>query len=77
MEDLIKSIVEILENNGVYISLEHYKEPLNMDSLTYVTCIVDLENRFKIEFDDEELIIEKLSLEDFERIILKKISNIT
>lgn len=48
-----KSILEVLEQVGIYIDNEN--QALDFDSLQYITLIVELEERFQISIEDEYL----------------------
>lgn len=48
-----KKIINILEHNGIYISDDDYEAELDVDSITFVTAIVDLEQNFSIEIDEQ------------------------
>ncbi|MDR2045274.1 MAG: acyl carrier protein [Clostridium sp.] len=62
--------MHILEQNGVFLS-DNYDEPLIMDSLTFVTMVVDIEQTFGIAYPDELLSYNPdMSLFDLEKIVL-------
>lgn len=49
-------LLNTMENNGIYIEeIESIDETLMIDSITFVTLIVDLEGIFNISFEDEDL----------------------
>ncbi len=58
-------IIKILEENGMYLSGE-MDEELDMDSLTFISIIVCLEQQLNICFPDDLLLMEKYAtLNDF------------
>ena len=50
----VKMLIDALEQNGIFI--EDYKnmeEKLLIDSISFVTLVIDLEDMFNISFDDD------------------------
>ena len=72
-------IIEELENLGIIIDeTEEDIDLLSMeiDSITFISFIVALEERFKIQFSDEYLAIEIMnSLNGFTKLIYNLLSN--
>ena len=63
---------EIFENKGIFIPTYAQNEPLFLDSLQFVSLLVEVEEQFNIEIDDSYYIQEKLSsFADFVEIIKK------
>ena len=52
-----KSILKILKKNKI----KDEEENIIVDSLEFIRLIVDLEESYKIKFDDEDLIFENFS----------------
>ena len=49
-------------------------EELNFDSLMYIETIADIESEFDVEFDEEDLDIEKLkTVGNFIDLVIKKV----
>lgn len=74
-----KTIVNLLENNGVVI--ESYEGDLDLrnysiDSILFISFIVDLENEFSIAIPDEYLTIELLqSIDGLTNLIIELINS--
>ena len=51
-----KKLIEIFERNKLNI-----KGKLKLDSLKFTQLIIDLENNFKIQFNDDDLIFENFN----------------
>lgn len=63
-------LIELLKENGVYVDGED--EVLELDSLTYVTVIVDIENEFGISYPEQFMIEEiNVTLRELENTILE------
>lgn len=63
-------LIELLKENGVYVDGED--EALELDSLTYVTVIVDIENEFGISYPEQFMIEEiNITLGELEDTILE------
>ena len=63
-------LIELLKENGVYVDGED--EVLELDSLTYVTVIVDIENEFGISYPEQFMIEEiNVTLCELENTILE------
>lgn len=73
------AIIEELENLGIII--DHSEEDVDLlsmeiDSITFITFIVTLEERFKIQCPDEYLTMEVMnSLNGFSNLIYTLLSN--
>ena len=52
-----KNILKILKKNKI----KDEEENIIVDSLEFIRLIVDLEESYKIKFDDEDLILENFS----------------
>lgn len=55
-------IKECLEECGIIVMDDEFDEPLDMDSMQYVSLIVQIEEIFNIMIDDEKLILDSVSL---------------
>lgn len=53
-----KIVIRILEENGIGINDEGGF--LNMDSISFISAIVSIEQEFEIEFPDEFLMLSRL-----------------
>lgn len=76
MNDLQKRLYEVIIKNGDGLSFGNLDNSLNLiddfgfDSLNLIQMVVEIENEFNIEFEDEHLVIEVLSnLKKLEEII--------
>lgn len=48
-------LLNAMENNGIYIdNVDNIDEVLTIDSISFVTLIVELEEMFEISFEDED-----------------------
>ena len=56
-EQLYDKIINILEENGIYVS-DDWDEELEFDSITFISTIVCLEEEFDIEVPDDFLLFE-------------------
>lgn len=52
---LEKELISSLEDNGIYVNKSDFNAELEMDSIQYVSLIVELEERFHITVPDEYL----------------------
>jgi acyl carrier protein len=65
-----KILYEVLNNNGIFFDEDSLDQPLEMDSLTFVTLIVDIENSFGIIYPQEYMVYDKaLTLLQLEEVI--------
>ncbi|WFR55793.1 hypothetical protein QA584_19540 [Anaerocolumna sp. AGMB13025] len=63
-------LYEVLNNNGIFFDEGSLDQPLEMDSLTFVTLIVDIENTFGIIYPQEYMVYDKaLTLLRLEEVI--------
>ena len=73
------AIIEELENLGIIIDISEEDADLlsmEIDSITFITFIVALEERFEIQFPDEYLTMEVMnSLNGFSSLIYTLLSN--
>ena len=53
--EINKKIIEILGKNG--FDINNLEDNQELDSLTFISCIVDLESEFSIEIPDELLVV--------------------
>jgi inorganic diphosphatase len=66
-----KKLIEIFERNKLNI-----KGKLKLDSLKFTQLIIDLENNFKIQFNDDDLIFENFnSLDKIKKIVDNSVIN--
>ena len=73
-EDIKKEVIIILENNGIVAEMEDdgdtFLDILTIDSITFISFIVDVEAKFEIIFPDEFLSINILqSLNGFVHLL--------
>lgn len=63
-------LFSLLNNNGIFFDEENLDQHLEMDSMTFVTLIVDIENSFGITYPDELMYYdENLTLLRLEEVI--------
>ncbi len=68
-------LLHIFEDNGIFVNCDDLEEILEMDSITYITMIVDAENAFAIQIPEEQLIYSNnCSFKTMEDTIIKIIS---
>lgn len=64
------TLYEVLNNNGIFFDEDSLDQSLEMDSLTFVTLIVDIENSFGIIYPQEYMVYDKaLTLIRLEEVI--------
>jgi acyl carrier protein len=77
-----QKLLEVMEQNGIFINdndVNGLYEALEIDSITFVTMIIDIEQIFGITFDDSDY--EKMTNKDnistilLEETLLYKIAN--
>lgn len=78
-EDLLATlspyITEIIQNN-IVISLSTKFETVDIDSLKFISLIVQCEELFNIETNDEDLVINNYNtFDDFISMILRHLNN--
>lgn len=66
-------IINVLEENGIYVS-EDWDEELEFDSITFISTIVCLEEEFNIEMPDDFLLFEnfktfRLYMDNIDKIL--------
>ncbi len=72
---IINALREIFEQKGIFVSEEDFNESLSIDSLQFVSIIVEIENYFNITIDDCYMTqVELRSFNDFVKLI-ESISN--
>ena len=49
-------VIEVLISNGIIFDEDDLSEEFEMDSITYISLLVLLEEEFKIVFSDEQLV---------------------
>lgn len=65
-------LIRLFEDNGVFINLNDFDETLEMDSITFITLVVDVENVFGIEIPENYLIYnEHFTFKTLEDIIVE------
>ena len=65
-----ETIIEILNNNGIFVNEDKPEEILEMDSVTFLTIIVDIENAFGITFPDDQITNnDMMSVQKLEEIV--------
>ena len=74
-----KVILKLLENNGIVIELDEGDLDLrnySIDSIMFISFIVDLENEFSIAIPDEYLTIELLqSIDGLTNLIIELLNS--
>ncbi len=59
--NVLKTLKDLFESNGVYINEENFDEVLELDSLAFITLIVEIENTFNVNFQSNESIFLDIS----------------
>jgi len=62
MDEIREKLLKCLDNNGIDLN----EDSKQIDSISFITAIVDIEQEFDVEFPDEYLLIETMS--SFEKI---------
>lgn len=75
-----QKLLGVMNQNGIYIdNPDDVHEVLNIDSITFVTLVIDIEQEFSIMFndDDYETFADKdeITVLLFEKVILEKMAN--
>lgn len=80
--DLIKEeLIKIILDNAIILNENEIKSDTNLiydllyDSISVLSLIIEIENKFNIEFDNNSLVIENIdTLDKLYKIVLKKVS---
>lgn len=67
--DIKSKIIEVLANCGMIFLEEDDDVPIEMDSLQWVSFIVELEEAFEIALDDEVLVKNNISLNEITDVV--------
>lgn len=60
----------VFSDLGLYVDEEEYDEELGLDSVTFVSLLIEIEEEFDIDIPDEKLSIEELkTFSDFLRLV--------
>lgn len=74
VEDILKVIKEIIENDD--INLNQSLKEIGCNSITFVKLVVQIEEIYNIEFDDDVLMVDKFSsVDSLVKYIVQKIEN--
>lgn len=80
-EKIIKIITKCMDNNSdftdtIAITLETSLDELNISSIDFIKVIIELEEEFDLEFDNEMLLYEAFTdINSIVKYIIKKQSN--
>lgn len=75
--EIDERILRVLSENGVDVSLNDWEEELDLDSIQFVSIIVELETEFLIEIPDKYLAVSELpTVSHFKKLIEKLISTV-
>lgn len=58
-EEIMSKIKDIVERNGIFVTGD--TEELEFDSIQFITIIIDIEEEFQIEFNEDNLKIDKMA----------------
>lgn len=64
-----EKVREIMKENGIFIFQGEENEELEIDSLRFISIIVQIEEEFGINVADEYLLLEYKSLNDYVKLI--------
>lgn len=53
MDEIYKSLLEIMENNGVNPEEDNYID--NIDSIVYISMVVEIETKYNICFTENDM----------------------
>ena len=77
-DDITKEIIKLITEIGELsdnIDLDTTFDKIELDSIGFVTIIVEIETNYEIEFDDENMLINNYrSIGDFVEYVKKKIT---
>ena len=70
-ETIQMRLIRVFNESGIFLNSENYHEPLQLDSLHYISIICEIENEFDVEIPDEVLSENILStFQDFLNLII-------
>ncbi|MCI9303725.1 phosphopantetheine-binding protein [Clostridium sp.] len=70
--DIKNNIIQIFKDNAIEVNEENLEETIDMDSLTFISILMEIEDFFSIEIENEKLLVEEFnSILAFENIISK------
>lgn len=55
-----ESLTELFKSFGLYLDNDEYEDDLDIDSVTFISLIVAVEDKFNISIPDESLSFESL-----------------
>ena len=58
--DVKKTLIDIFEENGIFLNQDEYDTELQLDSIQFVNVIVQIEETFTITVDEEYMVQERL-----------------
>ena len=65
----LTKLKKCLDECGIIIMDDEIDEPLDMDSMQYVSLIVQIEDTFNIMIDDDKLVLTSLSLRELYMLV--------
>lgn len=70
--DTLYALIKVMENNGIYFYSEYnLDEEIELNSLTFIALIADIETEFEIIVSDEVLMNPPKTVKDFLNIIVR------
>ena len=69
-EEILLTILSILNEHGIERRKLDYDEILEMDSIEYISVIVSLEEKYKISISDEYLVSNEITINKIYNMII-------
>lgn len=66
---MIQKLIEVLQQNGIFVNDDGSCDLEGLDSITYISLIIDVENAFGITIPEDYLSNPPQNLNDFIQII--------
>lgn len=74
--EIKEKIIAVLCEHAIAVNPEAYNEPFALDSIEFISILVSLEQELQVQIADEDLLItNEYTLEDFFKIVEKNINN--
>lgn len=72
MESVRERLIKIFDDNGMIILEEDIELPLEIDSIQFISIVVQIEDEFNVTIPDDYLVSSVLlTFLDFEQLLLK------
>lgn len=69
-ESILKKLIEIFRDNGIILLEDELEQPLDIDSLRFISITVQIEEEFSVMVPDEFLVLQEYkNISDFVHLI--------